>query len=532
MSVLRFEKMNLIKSTLPNGGRIYHFMELILRNLKKIVSSEAMAVQADRISLVEAGPAASQVYSTREASEILGVSLRTVQLWVDSGVLEAWKTAGGHRRVSRASVEALLRGGATRGYETETGAASMPPPMLAYQPIFDKENRPFGYELLYRRGDLDVARIDDPVAATSRVIRVAFGELGFLGAIGEALCFINVEEEMLHEDILLALDPEKIVLELSADTVPNERMLERCHNLKRAGFRLLIENLRPGNGSERLLALADFIKVDMRSPHDAMRVANRIGSGHSSAKLIAGRLETMEAYETARRLGYTYFQGYYFAHPTISRGRQISPQKLALLDLLRLLLSSDTDNVEIERRLKLEPALCLSLLRLVNSAAAGISRRISTVREVLLVLGRQNLCRWIQILLYASDDAMTGVHNPMMQLAAFRGRFLEYLVALLPGQAGLKERAFMVGLLSLIDTMLGVPLEQVLARLKLAEDVESALLRRSGTLGELLTLIEALDAQDFAGAETLARRLQLDVPLMRQGLIESLGWSNALSRGG
>lgn len=475
---------------------------------------------------------ASQVYSTREASEILGVSLRTVQLWVDSGILEAWKTAGGHRRISRASVEALQKGGASAGRPAEVDMSADGGPLLAYQPIFDKENRPFGYELLYRRGGVDAARIEDPVGATSQVIRVAFGELGFLGAIGDALCFVNVEEEMLHEDILLALDPEKIVLELPADTVPNERMLERCYFLKRAGFRLLLENFRHGQGSEHLLALADFIKVDMRGGRDAMLAAGRLGAVPCSAKLIAGRLETVEAYEMAQRLGYDYFQGFFFARPTVSRGRQISAQKMVLLDLLRLLLSSDAGSAEIERRLKLEPALCLSLLRLVNSAGGGLSRRVSTMREVLLFLGRQTLCRWIQLLLYASDEGLSGVYNPLMQLAAFRGRFLEYLVALLPGQAGLKDRAFMVGLLSLVDALLGVPLDQVLARLSLADEVEAALLRREGVLGDLLSLAEALDAENFAGADAVAEKLRLDTSVMRQGMVESLGWSNALSRGG
>lgn len=505
-----------------------------MSNSEKMITLKQMEAQAQSSHPLSAADtaAAAQVYSTREASELLGVSLRTVQLWVDSGVLQAWKTAGGHRRISSASVEALLKGGATASHDTRTEMATAGSPLLAYQPIFDRENQLFGYELLHRQGGIDAARIDDPLGATSQVIRMAFGELGFLGAIGDALCFINIDEEMLSEDVLLALDPAKIVLELPADTIPNERLLERCHALKRTGFRLLLENVRPGTVSERLLAVADFVKVDMRGSRDAMLAASRIGAMSCSAKLIAGRLETAEAYETARRLGYDYFQGFFFARPTISRNRQIPAQKMALLDLLRLLLSSDAGNNEIEQRLKLDPALCMSLLRLVNSAAAGLSRRVGTIREVLLVLGRQNLCRWIQILLYANDGNLAGGHNPLMQQAAFRGRFLEYLVAVLPGQAALKERAFMVGLLSLADALLGVPLDLVLARLNLTEEVELALLHRDGQLGELLALVEALDAEDFAGANAVAGKLQLDASFMRQGLVESLGWSNALSRGG
>ncbi|QDX80347.1 hypothetical protein B9N43_03145 [Denitratisoma sp. DHT3] len=468
-----------------------------------------------------------QVCSTREAADILGVSLRTVQLWVDSGILDAWKTAGGHRRVSRASIEALQKGRLSVHSDTMHvgGDGEF---FLANQPIFGGNGRIFGYELLYRDRGQTTANFADPIRATAQVIRVAFGELGYLGAIGDALCFINVTEDVLHEDTLMALEPERIVLELPASTPPTERLLERCVFLKRAGFQLLLENYHPGRSSERLLSVADFVKLDLRDglDFDARQYPNIFGQ----VKLVGGKLETEEAYEAARSFGCNYFQGYFFAHPKIDRGRQISPQRAALLDLLRLMLTADVSNAEIEKRLKLEPALCLNLLRLVNSAAAGIPRRVDTLREVLLLLGRQNLCRWIQLLLYADDEQFSGLPNPLMQLAAFRGRFLEHLVTILPGCIGLKDKAFMIGLLSYLEALLRVPLATILRHLQLTDEVHDALLHREGILGKLLALAEALDTQNFESATAIAGQLELDWSSMHRGMVESLGWSNALNR--
>ncbi len=465
---------------------------------------------------------------------MLGVPLLTVQLWVDGGILDARQTVGGHCRITRESVDELLRKNPDVGVMSSEGAERKDVFYLAYQPIMDSGGRIFGYELLYRHsetGKVDgVARFSDPVRATSRVIRVAFGELGFLGAIGDALCFINIEEEMLDEGLLVALDPERVVLELPANSVPTDALIERCEEMKYAGFRFLLDNYRPGESSERLLQIADFVKVDLRVGLDALLVAKKIDGLSGRVKLIAGRLETEEAFEAARRLGCDYFQGYHFARPAIRQGRQLSPQKTILLDLLRMLFAGEVDNKEIERRLKIEPALCFSLLKLVNSSANALPRRIGTLREVLLLLGRQSLLRWVQLLLYSNEEQQAVVPNPLMQAAAFRGRFLEYLVALLPRQTALRDKAFMVGLLSHLEALLGIPLEEVLRNLHLSEDVEQALLGRKGLLGELLDLVSALDDQDFDRVDGLVERLVLDRGCMLRGMVESLNWVNSLVR--
>lgn len=469
--------------------------------------------------------------TTQEVARSLGVSLRTIQLWVNEGLLEAWKTDGGHRRIPRDSVIRLIAQINAKGTDSSAPVSMAVDDnlYLAHHPILDQHGCPIGHELLYRcAADLMQSRIADPVQATSRVIRTAFGELGFLGAIGEGLCFINVDAAMLDEQSLDLLEPSKIVLELPGDTVITEDLRERCVALKRAGFRLLLENFVPGGGAEALLPLADFIKIDFRSGLDSLLITGALESMSGRVKLIGGRLETLQAYDLAKRIGCDYFQGFYFSRPIVVRGREIPPEKAALLDLLRLLLSGSAENEEIESRLKESPGLCFSLIRLANSAAGGLSRRVNNLREVLLLLGRRSLTRWVQLLLFTGNEQLAGGASPLLLAAAYRGRFLESLVAQSGSQAHLQESAFLVGILSYVDALLSTPLEQIVSKLSLSEEVEAALLTRSGLLGDLLSLSVALEEEDFATAQMLKERLYIDHDTMLCKMVESLGWSNAI----
>lgn len=466
----------------------------------------------------------AQLCSTREAAEILGVSLRTIQVWVDRGVLVAWKTAGGHRRVSLESVMQVKQGHYPEALPRQQIENSLDV-LLAYQPIVNGGELPFGYELLYREGDDRHARIKDPVEATSKVIAGAFGQLGLLGAMGEGICFINVEEQMLFEDVLLTLLPERIVLEIPATTAPTKELTQRCRFLREKGYRLLLENFTPEDCRHPLLAEAKFVKVDSRQD-DAMRACAALLPSH--IEIIAGRVETEEAFQAAFKSGARYFQGFYFANLNVVRGAKVAPQQAVILDVLAMTIT-DAELVEIEKKLKTEPLICFSLLRLVNSAGISSGRRIETLREAIMILGRKNLQRWLQVLLFAYQSHVQQGPTPLLLSASFRGRFLEYLAVLIHDTIALPEKAFMVGILSYVEALLRIPLVEVLGNLHLSREVELALLKHDGMLGMLLKLVEALDHGNFKEVQITAQQLGISHEHLQVGLVESLRFSNAIS---
>jgi len=229
-------------------------------------------------------------------------------------------------------------------------------------------------------------------------------------------------------------------------------------------------------------------------------------------------------------MGFDLFQGYHFARPEMLTGKRTNPSKLALLNILSLLLK-EAENDEIEEAFKGHVDLTYNLMRMVNSVGTGITTKISSLRHGLMILGRKPIRRWVQLLLYASDK-WDVTANPLMQLAASRGKLLELVVLQeFPGEMDYADEAFMVGILSLLDTLLGEPMAYILARMSLQEDVEAALLRREGGLGELLVLSEKIEAGDIEAVEqALQAHPGLTMDALNKAQMEAMGWANEIAR--
>jgi EAL and modified HD-GYP domain-containing signal transduction protein len=248
-------------------------------------------------------------------------------------------------------------------------------------------------------------------------------------------------------------------------------------------------------------------------------------------------VESLDEMQRCRDLGFDLFQGYYFARPTVISGKRLQSSEVALLRLLGL-LSQDADGGEIERAFKEEPILTVNLLRLTNSAGAALTTKITSLRHAILLLGRRQLLRWLQLLLYSSFSGTGPTVTPLLQLAATRGRMMELLVDRTPaakrGGRDLIDQAYMVGILSLLPTLMGSTMADVLARLPVARPVQDALAERSGTLGDLLRLVEALESGDEGAsasvAEILARAPGIDADYANRCLTQALAWANKLAR--
>jgi EAL and modified HD-GYP domain-containing signal transduction protein len=224
-------------------------------------------------------------------------------------------------------------------------------------------------------------------------------------------------------------------------------------------------------------------------------------------KLLAEKIETREEYATCLDLGFDYYQGYYFAKPALISGRKLSPSQLSVLELMKL-VTSDADNIAIERAVKRDVTLALNLLRLVNTPAVGARHRIDSLSQAVTILGRRQLQRWLQIMLYA-EPARRG-HNlsPLLQLATSRGRLMELLAQKLrPSQRNVADVAFTVGIMSLMDTLFGIPMMDIIEQIPVIDEVSSALLERDGFFGELLRLVESLERME-SGEDQITPVLQ------------------------
>jgi EAL and modified HD-GYP domain-containing signal transduction protein len=237
-------------------------------------------------------------------------------------------------------------------------------------------------------------------------------------------------------------------------------------------------------------------------------------------KLLAEKVETVEEYRYCMDLGFEYFQGYYFARPVILSGKKIEPSQMAILHLLNL-LNADADQEEIERSVKHDALITLNLLRLVNTPAVGARFRINSVSHALIVLGRRQLQRWLQILLYVKSGPRQEFDSPLLLMATTRGKMLELMMERLhPGQRTGADIGFTVGIMSLMDTLFSVPMEDILDSVNVIDDVRAALLHRHGEYGDMLCLAEHLERAGDTGDTDDMAGLLANLGLAPAGLYE------------
>jgi len=364
---------------------------------------------------------------------------------------------------------------------------------LGRQPILDRNQALFGYELLFRNAPVGPAHIDTELGATAAVMAHA-SQLGMEKVIGDALGFVNVDADAIMSDIFGFLPREKVVLEVAETMQPTQAVLARMADLHSHGFRFALNDVSGETAQvQSMLPMAEYVKMSMRgTPLDSLvKLAPRFKQ--EGKKLVAGKVETREEFKHCLELGFDFFQGYYFAKPVIMSGKKLSPSQLAVMELMTL-VTSDADNLEIERAIKRDVSLALNLLRLVNTPAVGARQRIDSLSQAVTILGRRQLQRWLQIMLYAEPSKRGHSMTPLLMLATTRGRLLELLAhKLRPHHRHDADVAFTVGIMSLMDTLFGIPMTEILTQIPVSDEVADALLERAGFFGDLLRLAECIE---------------------------------------
>lgn len=405
---------------------------------------------------------------------------------------------------------------------------------IGRQPILDKDQGLAGYELLFRATKENSARVDSVTAAataTADVICKAFAELGLSNVFGQVRAFVNVDALFLESDLVELLPRDVVVLEASVAAFADPALLSRCQELKARGYAFSISGVT--DVDDRLwplVELATWLKINVDGlPGDRLQVAAR-ALGTTRRTLIAAHVESQTQMELCRLLGFQLFQGYYFAKPVIVEGRKLEASTQGLLRLIKL-VADEADPAVLDAALRTEPALVINLLRLTNSVGVGARTRITSVRHAITVLGRRQLQRWLQLLMFSRGPEVDLAHNPLLQLAALRGRFMELLVdELLPGEKELRDPAFLAGLMSVVPAALGMSMTDVLAQIAVGNDVRLALARREGPLGQLLALTERYDDNDISGTQELLASWGAagTLGMLGEVLAESLAWVQQL----
>jgi len=376
---------------------------------------------------------------------------------------------------------------------------------IARQPIFDRLLRVFAYELLFRSGPQNEYR---PARGRSTGVltdSITLFDLQML--TGHARAFINVDEQALRLGAARLLPPERIVVEILESVKPTEQIVAICRDLRADGYQLALDDFVDPPGMERLIELASFLKVDYKllAPEDRARIAQKYS--RDGLALLAEKVESRQELDEARRLGYSYFQGYFFCKPSVLETREIPGNRVVHLQLLNAASAPEIDYDAIEALFKQDPSLLYRLLRYLNSPLFGRRHEVRSVKHALTLMGEQDFRRWISIfaLLALSSDKPPE----LVRTALVRAYFCEGF----SGAARMPENSadlFFMGLLSVCDALLDKPMREILASLPVAEDVKTALCGGENRMRDVYEAVLVWERGEWPRLPQLVERLGCD----------------------
>jgi EAL and modified HD-GYP domain-containing signal transduction protein len=364
---------------------------------------------------------------------------------------------------------------------------------VARQPILDRNQNIYGYELLFRSDTENVAKIDDGDAATSRVILNSFVDIGIDRLVGSNLAFFNLTRNLLLNHHEFPFPSTQVGLEFLENVEIDEQLLNAARELSARGFIIALDDFYFRKNIEPLIALADIVKVDVLAQDQDALVDTVRQLRRYQVKLIAEKVETREQYDFCQSLGFDYFQGYYLCQPEIVQERVLPDNKLNVLRLLAELQRPETGPDELEAIIRNDVALTYKLLRCVNSAYFGVPLKIRSLSHAIVYLGLDTIRNWARLL------ALSGLSDrppELIKLALTRAKMCDMVVANLSKET--RETAFTVGLFSLLDALMGIDMADVLKRVSLADDITAALVDGSGPYGYLLNTVRAYEQADWA----------------------------------
>jgi c-di-GMP-related signal transduction protein len=387
--------------------------------------------------------------------------------------------------------------------------------MLGRQPIFDTKLEVRGYELLFRDPGADLPGGD---AMTADVLVRAGLDIGLSALVGKKLAFVNATRPFLVGEQGIPFPPEQTVIEIQEDVAFDAEALSGCRWLRGQGYTLALDDYDPADHDGSLLELVSVVKLDILSLSQAELEADVRALSGRSIELVAEKVETQEQLRACRELGFTLFQGYLLSRPEVVEVSALTPSKLTCLRLINELCDPYADASDIQRVVETDAALSYRFLRLAGEGVArGLHRKVTSVREGVVLLGHHRMRAWIMLML------LSGFRNgspEQLAISMTRARMCQLVASRLAPD--LADSAFTVGFVSALPLLLGSSLPDIVASLGLADELVDALLQSGGMLGRVLSDVLAWEL----GGEDLRLRCGLSLGNLERSYLEALAWAN------
>ena len=394
---------------------------------------------------------------------------------------------------------------------------------LGRQSILTPDFKIYGYELFFRDKKFDYKSNFSNVSIeeTARVIMNILTYIDFNEVVGDKKGFIKVSPEILEGEFIDILPAEKTVFQISGITAVTKYLISTCDSLRDKGYEIAVHVDRDYERVLPLLDSVDYIKIDITNFDDKeLKTVTDVLKEFLNAKLVADKVENEKDFLFAKELGFDLFQGHFFEEPALYSGKKLPSFKVSLMTLLRYAMKEESFK-KIEEFLKVNPDLSYKLLKYVNSPFFYLRQKISSIRQALSILGYRNLQKWVILQIYAMEGVDVK-YNPILERSIIRGKMMEILVKKITDDIELFDKSYLVGMLSLIGTVLGKSSKEVLEELNVSEDIKEAILEYKGVLGKLLKAIIDLEYERIEEAKKTIEPLNLSLEDLLKAEIEAI----------
>jgi EAL and modified HD-GYP domain-containing signal transduction protein len=397
---------------------------------------------------------------------------------------------------------------------------------VARQPIFNKNKKIYGYELLFREGPANFFSGIDGNTATSKVLSNSFFTIGMEKITGNKLAFVNFTRDLLIRYVPMLFPNNIMVVEILEDVEPEEDVIAVCQDIASKGYHIALDDFFFRSEMEPLIAVANIVKIDFRATSwdNIGKYVEKLSTRHTY--LLAEKVETHEEFQKALGMGFHYFQGYFFSKPEVLAGKDITSAQMNLLEIMAEVNNDDFKFRKVERIIERDVAISYKLLRYINSAYFRRVNEIYSISQAIVLLGENGIRSFLSLI--AMTRLASDKPDELIRSSIIRAKFCELIGKM--SRANVKpSELFTLGLFSSIDAILDDTMESLMAKLPLSEALKSALIHGKGALSNYLDLAMSYEKGDWGRVSELQASMNLDEDQLPLYFIEALSWADAFT---
>ncbi len=380
---------------------------------------------------------------------------------------------------------------------------------IARQGIYDKNGKVVAYELLYRNSMENSYNplIEDEVSTYKVIENISSFGLDIL--TNKKRAFVNFSEALIMKDIATLLPKENVVIEVLETVNPSEEIINKLLSLKDLGYYIALDDVVEVEHIVKFIGVIDIVKVDFRLATSEARKKIAYICNKYNIDMLAEKVETSEELNEAKELGYIYFQGYYYSKPSIFLGKDIAVKNTSIFMLLVELIKENYDIDKVEYIMKTDVALTYKFLKFINSSYFNFLQEIKSIRQAIILIGREELRKWLSILTVVE---MSSINSGYANSIIIRAKFCEEISNII--SSNYAPQAFMVGLFSNMHQMIEKNIDYVVKELPLNSEIKNALLGEQNVLKDILDLALAYENVDSDKITEMRKKMSINEDLL------------------